>query len=58
MPKNPCLDHTYRFYEPENSYFEVKIPPFLQIANKGLTVKCSKIAINAKMDKNSGALVV
>jgi hypothetical protein len=29
MPIFPPIDHTFRFYEPENSYFRVRIPPFL-----------------------------
>ena len=29
IPQQPTLDHTFRFYEPENSYFKVLIPPFI-----------------------------
>ena len=30
LPVLPALDHTFRYYEPENSYFRVSIPPFIQ----------------------------
>jgi hypothetical protein len=43
MPIFPPIDHTFRFYEPENSYFRVRIPPFLQFSQTGLNVKCSKV---------------
>ena len=29
MPLFPPIDHTFRYYEPENSYFRIKIPPFM-----------------------------
>ena len=28
-PHFPCVDHTFRHYEPENSFFKFTIPPFL-----------------------------
>jgi hypothetical protein len=42
MPLFPPIDHVFRYYEPENSYFRVRIPPFLQFSQTGLTVKISK----------------
>ena len=40
VPVMPPIDHTFRFYEPEHSYFKVKVPPFLQFnqAKMGLRV--------------------
>ena len=29
MPLFPPIDHVFRYFEPENSYFRVRIPPFL-----------------------------
>lgn len=37
------VDHVFRYYEPEHSYFKVQIPPFLQLNQKKLEVKVSKI---------------
>ena len=45
MPVFAPIDHVFRYYEPEPSYFKVKIPPFLSLnpdKNKKLSVKISK----------------
>ena len=35
------LDHTFRFYEPENSHFEILVPPFIDLNQIGLTAMVS-----------------
>ena len=40
----PCMamiDHTFRFYEPEESHFQVSVPPFIQMNQPGLTIVLS-----------------
>jgi hypothetical protein len=41
MPTFAPIDHTFRFYEPENSWFKVSIPPFLQLNNTSLRARTS-----------------
>jgi hypothetical protein len=30
------IDHTFRYYEPENSHYEILVPPFIQLSHPGL----------------------
>ena len=58
IPKNPPLDHVFRFFEPENSYFQVKIPPFLQFSNPNLKVHSSKVTSQIKLDHQTSNITV
>jgi hypothetical protein len=58
VPVLPPLDHTFRYYEPENSYFRLKIPPFLQLIEPGLTVRCSKQLATVGIDEKTAELTV
>ena len=58
IPKNPPLDHVFRYFEPENSYFQVKIPPFLQFSNPNLKVKSSKVTTQIKLDHSTSNITV
>lgn len=57
-PLYPPIDHVFRYYEPENSYFRVRIPPFLQFSQTGLTVKISKSTAQAEIDPLTSQLHV
>lgn len=58
MPVYPPIDHVFRFYEPEHSYFKVKIPPFLQFNHPNLHVKCSRSTAQAFIDERTQSLHV
>lgn len=42
MPHFAPVDHVFRFYKPQNSYFEVRIPPFLQFGDEDYEAIVSK----------------
>ena len=50
-PIYPPLDHTYRFFEPENSHFALKIPPFIPATEDGIEARCSDPFCDVKLDK-------
>jgi hypothetical protein len=50
MPLFPPIDHIFRYNEPENSHFRIKIPPFLQFSQTGLKVRLSKAKAQADID--------
>lgn len=58
MPLFPPIDHVFRFYEPENSYFRVKIPKFLQFSQTGLKLKVSKATAQAEVNPQTSELHV
>lgn len=58
MPVLPPLDHTFRYYEPENSYFRLRIPPFLQLIEPGLKVRCSSQLATVTIDEKTAEVKV
>ena len=42
VPSSSPIDHTFRYYEPENSHVTLKIPPFVQLNYPGLTALVSR----------------
>ena len=51
VPSSTPIDHTFRFYEPQNSHVTIQIPPFIQLNQPGLTAVVSKA--NAVVDFNT-----
>lgn len=41
MPSYSPIDHTFRFYEPEESHYQISLPPFLQMSSPGITFAVS-----------------
>lgn len=41
MPSISPVDHTFRFYEPEQSHYSLVLPAFLQVNQPGLSVEIS-----------------
>jgi len=58
VPLFPMVDHVFRFHEPENSYFKVRIPPFLQFGQTQLECKCGKPNAYVEIDSETSELVV
>jgi hypothetical protein len=58
VPSSPPIDHTFRFYEPQNSHVTLVIPPFLSLNHAGLHAVLS--APNAVVDiiKQTGEMRV
>ena len=50
FPVLPALDHTFRYYEPEHSYFRVSIPPFIQFNQAKIGVRASHSMAHVEMD--------
>ena len=48
-PQFPCVDHTFRHYEPENSFFKFTIPPFLQYGDGDFTLEVSNPIAHARI---------
>jgi len=42
IPSSSPIDHTFRFYEPQNSHVTLQIPPFIQLNHRGLCAFLSK----------------
>ncbi len=58
MPSMSPIDHTFRFYEPENSHFQVALPHFIQINHPSLSVDVSNPACSAEVIKDSSRFTV
>ena len=52
-PIYPPIDHTFRYYEPEHSYFKVRIPPFLQFNQPRLNIKVNKPTVQAILEEKT-----
>ena len=52
------VDHVFRYYEPEHSYFKVRIPPFLQFNQKNLYVKVSRPNAQVELDHKTSEIHV
>lgn len=56
IPANPPIDHVFRYTEPENSYFALTIPPFMQFTQPELNVCVSNSNAEAQLDKRSSCI--
>jgi hypothetical protein len=57
-PKHAPVDHIFRYYEPEHSYFKVSIPPFLQLTSPELHAKLSKESAQVHIDHKTSEIHV
>jgi hypothetical protein len=58
MPLFAPVDHVFRYYEPEHSYFKVRIPPFLQLNQQELNVMVSRPSAQVELDKKTSEIHV
>eukprot|EP00347_Sterkiella_histriomuscorum_P000155 403376962 len=58
VPSSSIVDHTFRFYEPENSHVTLVIPPFLQLNHSGLFGVISKPNVIVELDKQSSSFKI
>ena len=58
MPLFAPVDHVFRYYEPEHSYFKVRIPPFLQLNQQELNVMVSRPSAQVELDKKTSEINV
>ena len=54
----PPIDHTFRYYEPEQSHYQVGLPPFIQINHPGLQIDISNPECVADMIKDTSIFTV
>lgn len=56
-PHFPCVDHTFRHYEPENSFFKFTIPPFLQYgSDTNFTLEVSNPIAHVKTNPTNNSI--
>jgi hypothetical protein len=56
-PQFPCVDHIFRHFEPENSFFKITIPPFLQYgADNNFIVEVSNPIAHARLNQTTNAI--
>jgi len=58
MPSFAPVDHVFRYYEPEHSYFKVRIPPFLQFNDQNMHVKVSRPTCQVDFDTKTSEINV
>jgi hypothetical protein len=58
QPVPAAIDHTFRYNEPENSYFRIRIPPFMQFSQQNLTCKVSKYNAHATIEHETSEIHV
>ena len=58
VPSIVPIDHTFRFYEPEQSHYQVALPPFVQINHSGLQIDLSNPDCHADMIKDTSVFTV
>lgn len=58
MPSSAPIDHTFRFYEPQNSHVTLHVPPFLQLNHSGLHALLSKPNAAVDIDKQTGVISI
>ena len=58
VPCSAPVDHTFRFYEPQNSHVTLLVPPFLQLDHTGLHAVLSKPNAVVEIDKKTGVIQI
>jgi len=58
VPSTAIIDHTFRYYEPQNSHVTLKVPPFLQLNYPGLVVLASRPTAAIEIQKESSVIQV
>lgn len=58
MPQMAPIDHTFRFYEPENSHFQLALPHFIEINHPSLSIDVSNPECTADVIKDSSRFTI
>ena len=58
MPSLAPVDHTFRFFEPEQSHFTLGLPPFMQLNQPGMQIVLSDPSIKADFFRNQNFVTV
>lgn len=58
VPMHPPVDHVYRFYKPANSYFDIRIPPFIEFGEMDYDLICSIKNAKVHLDQKTSEIVV
>lgn len=58
VPSMAPIDHTFRFYEPECSHYQVGLPPFIQLNNPSLRCDVSNPECSADMIKDTSIFTI
>jgi len=58
LPSMTPIDHTFRFFEPEHSHYQVALPPFMHIGHTGATVELSNPECRAEMIRDTAIFTV
>ena len=58
VPSMAPIDHTFRFFEPEQSHYQVGLPPFIQINYPGLQIDLSNRECQADVVKDTSIFTV
>ena len=53
VPSMAPIDHTFRFYEPEQSHYMVSLPPFMQLNSSSLQIDLSNPECRADIIKDT-----
>ena len=58
VPQSAIIDHTFRFYEPENSHVTLTIPPFLELNQPGLFAVVSRPNVTVEIERGSNSFKI
>lgn len=58
VPTSAPIDHTFRYYEPENSHVSLKIPPFAQLNFPGITAVVSDPNSTCEVDPETNSVTI
>lgn len=58
VPSSAPIDHTFRYYEPQNSHVNLLIPPFIFADQVGLHAALSKPTAHVEIERKTGVMTV
>lgn len=58
MPSSAPIDHTFRYYEPQNSHVNLTVPPFIYMDQIGLHATVSKPNAYVEIERKTGVMIV
>lgn len=58
VPSSSPIDHTFRYYEPQNSHVSIQVPPFIQLNYPGLTAVVSRPTATVEINKESSFIII
>jgi len=58
VPSSAPVDHTFRYYESQNSHVSLYVPPFLQLDQYGVHAVLSRANAVIDIDRKTGAMII